>query len=270
MATDVVLYEVNDGVAVITLNRPDRLNAWTGELGHAYFDRLDEAVADPDVGAIVVTGSGRGFCAGADMAVLQGIGGDAGVEDDLRPMSHPYRVPKLTVAAINGACAGLGLVQALYLDVRFAAEGAKITSAFPQRGLIAEYGSSWLLSRLVGSARAVDILASSRIILGTEAAELGLVNWAVPPGDLLHEAVTYARHVSRTCSPASVATIKWQLGQDATATFDEAEKRAKQVMARSLAGPDFKEGLASYLEKRPAVFPPLGDGSPSGDVAGSD
>jgi enoyl-CoA hydratase/carnithine racemase len=269
MASDVVLYEVDDGVAVITLNRPDRLNAWTGELGQAYFDRLDEAVADPEVGAIVVTGAGRGFCAGADMAVLQGMGG-GGVEDDRRPMSHPYRVPKLTVAAINGACAGLGLVQALYLDVRFAAEGAKLTSAFPQRGLIAEYGSSWLLARLVGSARAVDILASSRVILGSEAAELGLVNRAVPAGDLLDVAVTYARHVARTCSPASVATIKWQLEQDAMATFDQAEERAKQVMARSLAGPDFKEGLASYLEKRPAAFPPLGAGSPSGPFPGSD
>jgi enoyl-CoA hydratase/carnithine racemase len=270
MASDVVLYEVDDGVAVITLNRPDRLNAWTGELGQAYFDRLDEAVADPEVGAIVVTGAGRGFCAGADMAVLQGMGGGGGVEDDRRPMSHPYRVPKLTVAAINGACAGLGLVQALYLDVRFAAEGAKLTSAFPQRGLIAEYGSSWLLARLVGSARAVDILASSRVILGSEAAELGLVNRAVPAGDLLDVAVTYARHVARTCSPASVATIKWQLEQDAMATFDQAEERAKQVMARSLAGPDFKEGLASYLEKRPAAFPPLGAGSPSGPFPGSD
>jgi enoyl-CoA hydratase/carnithine racemase len=270
MASDVVLYEVDDGVAIITLNRPDRLNAWTAELGRAYFDRLDEAVADDGVGAIVVTGAGRGFCAGADMAVLQGIGGAGGVEDDTRSMSHPYRVPKLTVGAINGACAGLGLVQALYLDVRFAAEEAKLTSAFPQRGLIAEYGASWLLSHLVGSARAVDILASSRIILGSEAAELGLVNRAVPAADLLSEAVAYARHVATTCSPASVATIKWQVAQDATATFAEAEARASKVMARSLAGPDFTEGLASYLEKRPATFAPLGSGTAAGPPAGAD
>lgn len=133
--------------------------------------------------------------------------------------------------------------------------------------MIAEYGASWLLSHLVGSGRAVDILASSRIILGSEAAELGLVNRAVPAADLLSEAVAYARHIATTCSPASVATIKWQVSQDANATFDEAEERAKKVMARSLVGPDFQEGLASYLEKRPAAFSPLGIGTGAGSPA---
>jgi enoyl-CoA hydratase/carnithine racemase len=266
MTSDAVLYEVDDGVAILTLNRPDRLNAWNASMGMAYFDRLDEAVEDPAVGAIVVTGAGRGFCAGADMDLLQGLSDPGGIEAGTRPMSYAYRIPKLTVAAINGACAGLGLVQALYLDVRFAAEGAKLTAAFPQRGLIAEYGSSWLLSRLVGPAVALDVLASSRIILGSEAAQLGLVNRALPAEDLLPEAVAYARHVARNCSPASVATIKWQVQEDDDSTFDESLARARKLMGRSVKGPDFKEGLHSYLEKRPPAFPPLGTGTSYEDV----
>ena len=265
MASEVVLYEVRDGVAVITLNRPDRLNAWTAELGAAYYDRLDEAVADPAVGAIVVTGAGRGFCAGADMELLQGIGGGGGAgEANGRPMHHPYRVPKLTIGALNGATAGLGLVQALYLDVRFAAAGAKLTVAFPQRGLIGEYGVSWLLPRLVGTGNALDILLSSRVLLAEEAAALGMVNRVFPAADLLSESIAYARTVAASCSPASIAAIKAQVHADATATLDEALARAGGLMAVSLKGPDFTEGVQSYVQKRPAAFAPLGKGTDFG------
>jgi enoyl-CoA hydratase/carnithine racemase len=267
MASDIVLYEVQDGVAVITLNRPERLNAWTGELGAAYYDRLDEAVGDPAVGAIVVTGAGRGFCAGADMNLLQGIGGGGGAgEDKGRPMHYPYQVPKLTIGALNGATAGLGLVQALYLDVRFAAAGAKFTVAFPQRGLIGEYGVTWLLPRLVGQGAALDLLLSSRVFLAEEAASLGLVNRVVPAGDVLSEAVAYARTVVASCSPASIAAIKTQVHADATATLDEALDRAGTLMPISLKGPDFTEGVQSYVQKRPAAFSPLGKGTDFGDL----
>lgn len=267
MASDVVLYEVQDGVAVITLNRPERLNAWTGEMSVAYYDRLDEAVADPDVGAIVVTGAGRGFCAGADMALLQGLGDGGGAEGgNVRPMHHPYLVPKFTVAALNGATAGLGLVQALYLDVRFAAAGAKFTVAFPQRGLIGEYGITWLLPRLIGTGAALDLLLSSRVIQAEEAATLGLVNRVLPGEDLLAETIAYARAVATTCSPASVAAIKTQVHADVTATLDEALARAGTLMPISLKGPDFTEGVQSYVQKRPAAFSPLGKGTDFGDL----
>jgi enoyl-CoA hydratase/carnithine racemase len=267
MASEVVLYEVQDGVAVITLNRPERLNAWTAELGAAYYDRLDEAVADGNVGAIVVTGAGRGFCAGADMNLLQGIGGGGGAaEANGRPMHHPYKVPKLTVGALNGAAAGLGLVQALYLDVRFAAAGAKFTVAFPQRGLIGEYGISWLLPRLIGTGAALDVLLSSRVLLAEEAASLGLVNRVVPPEDLLSHAIGYARTVAANCSPASIAAIKTQVHADTTATLDEALARAGGLMGVSLQGPDFTEGVQSYVQKRPAAFAPLGKGTDFGDL----
>jgi enoyl-CoA hydratase/carnithine racemase len=267
MASDVVLYEVQDGVAVITLNRPERLNAWTGELGAAYYDRLDEAVADGNVGAIVVTGAGRGFCAGADMDLLQGIGGGGGAgEANGRPMHHPYKVPKLTVAALNGATAGLGLVQALYLDVRFAAAGAKFTVAFPQRGLIGEYGISWLLPRLIGTGAALDVLLSSRVLRAEEAASLGIVNRVVAPEDLLSESIGYARTVAANCSPASIAALKTQVHADTTATLDEALARAGDLMQVSLKGPDFTEGVQSYVQKRPAAFAPLGKGTDFGDL----
>ena len=143
--SNVVTYEVRDRIATITLNRPERLNAWTGELGHWYWTYLDQAKDDPDVRAIIVTGAGRGFCAGADMDMLQGIG--AGRRDDTPARSehqtYTLSVPKLVVAAVNGACAGLGLVQASMADVRFAASTAKFTTAFARRGLFAERGLGW-------------------------------------------------------------------------------------------------------------------------------
>src|SRR4051812_19598663 len=176
---EVVLCEIDAGVAQVTLNRPDRLNAWTADLEDAYFGALEDCAARADVRAIVVTGAGRGFCAGADMDELQAIGANGREARERRLQSFPLTVPKPIVAAINGACAGIGLVQALMCDVRFAADDAKITTAFARRGLVAEHGISWILPRLVGPAHALDLLFSGRVILGAEAARIGLVNRAV-------------------------------------------------------------------------------------------
>ena len=159
-----VLYDLTDGVAQITLNRPDRLNAWNQALGAAFHDRLDEAEADPEVKVIVITGAGRGFCAGADMDLLQGVGsggdggsGSSGGELDRRDTRRLVEITKPIIAAVNGACAGLGFVYAIAADIRFAARGAKFTTAFAHRGLIAEYGSSWYLPKLVGQSVAVEL-----------------------------------------------------------------------------------------------------------------
>ncbi|MGH7899004.1 MAG: enoyl-CoA hydratase-related protein, partial [Candidatus Binatia bacterium] len=156
MPDDVVLRDLQDGVATLTLNRPERLNAWTPEMEIRYFGLLDEAAADPDVRVIVVTGAGRGFCPGFDMDALRDIGEGGEPRSSGKPQTHPLTIPKPILAAINGACAGLGLVQALMCDLRFAAAGAKFTTSFVRRGLIAEHGSSWMLPRLVGHARALD------------------------------------------------------------------------------------------------------------------
>ena len=262
---EVVLLDVQDGVAVLTLNRPDRLNAWTGELQVRYFDLLAECGARVDVRAIVVTGAGRGFCAGADMANLQSIAAQDGSgptsgEHDAREVTFPLSIPKPIVAAINGACAGLGLVMALMCDLRFAAEDAKLTTAFVRRGLIAEHGISWLLPRLVGHAHALDLLLSGRVVLGSEAARLGLVNRAVAGDKVLDQAVEYARMLAVESSPASMATIKRQVWRDLDRPLGDALAGADRLMLDSFAAPDFREGVTSFLEHREPDFPALATG----------
>jgi enoyl-CoA hydratase/carnithine racemase len=260
--SEVVLKTVEEGVALVTLNRPERLNAWTAEMGHAYFDALEECDASTQVRAIVVTGAGRGFCAGADMQDLQALGeGEleaASVVPDERPQTFPLSISKPVLAAINGACAGLGLVQALMCDIRFAAAGAKLTTAFARRGLVAEHGISWILPRLVGPARALDLLLSGRVVLGEEAAELGLVNRVLEPEALLERTLAYARELAIHSSPASMATMKRQVYADLTRELPEALAEANRLMGESFAQPDFTEGVSSFLERRDPRFAPLG------------
>jgi len=260
--SEVVQRTVDDGVALLTLNRPDRLNAWTAEMERAYFGLLDECAASDDVRVIVVTGAGRGFCAGADMKDLQQLGdGEVaqqnGALEERRPQTLPLSIPKPILAAINGPCAGIGLVQALMCDVRFAAEGAKLTTAFARRGLIAEHGISWILPRLVGPARALDLLLSGRVVLAAEAAELGLVNRTFAPEKLLDEALAYARELAVNCSPASMATMKRQVYADLERPLSDALARADQLMLASFGAPDFVEGVASFVERREPRFAPL-------------
>jgi len=258
---DVVLFEVQHAVALITFNRPERLNAWTPELQSRYFDLLEQCAEREDVRVIVLTGAGRGFCAGADMQALEQLaGGDGegiGGRPDSRPVTFALGIPKPVIAAINGPCAGLGLVHALMCDLRFAAASAKLTTAFARRGLVAEHGISWMLPRLVGPARALDLLLSGRVVLGREAAELGLVNVAVEDERLLEETLAYARMLATECSPSSMAKIKRQVYGDYERTLVESLEQANELMAQSLTGPDFGEGVRSFIERRAPNFAPL-------------
>lgn len=267
--SEVVRREIEDGVAVLTLNRPERLNAWTGEMERAYFGLLEECGSDDEVRAIVVTGAGRGFCAGADMQALEAIGAggleEAAASHDPRPQSFPLTIGKPVIAAINGPCAGIGLVQALMCDIRFAAAGAKITTAFARRGLVAEHGMSWILPRLVGPARAMDLLVSGRVVLSEEAAEMGLVNRVMPAEALLPETLAYARDLAVNCSPSSMATMKRQVYADLERPLGEALATANELMLASLSAPDFVEGVASFVERRAPRFAALGtDHAPAG------
>ena len=256
---DVVLYEAADGVATITLNRPDRLNAWTGPMGRAYFDALDRAADDRDVRVIVITGAGRGFRAGADMDMLQGIGAAGGTRGDpeTRTHTHATSIPKPVIAAINGACAGLGFVHAMMADIRFAAEGAKFTTAFSRRGLVAEHGVSWVLPRLVGPAVSMDLLMSGRVFLADEAAKLGVVNHAVPADELMDTVMAYARDMADNVASTSMAVIKHQVWAHYEQTLADSLDETNALMARSLRRADFKEGVASFVEKRAPKFASL-------------
>ena len=265
--SEVVQKSIDEGVAVLTLNRPERLNAWTTEMEQLYFGMLEECAAREDVRAIVVTGAGRGFCAGADMQELQELGeADASpaalaeARQERRPQTLPLTIPKPILAAINGPCAGIGLVQALMCDLRFASEEAKLTTAFSRRGLVAEHGISWILPRLLGPARALDLLLSGRVLLGAEAQALELVNRALPPEAVLEETLAYALELARRCSPASMAAMKRQVYADLDRELPQALAEADRLMLESFTAPDFLEGVASFLERRDPSFASLGEG----------
>ncbi|WP_024441844.1 enoyl-CoA hydratase [Mycobacterium sp. UM_WGJ] len=260
-----VLYDVRDGVGVITFNRPQRLNVWGPDIAAGFYAAIDHAETDPAVRAIVVTGSGRGFCAGADLGPatsLEDPGADTSGTDVAQLVGdrHPHFLTELrkpVIAAINGSCVGIGLTHALMCDVRFAAAGAKFATAFTRRGLIAEHGITWILPRLTGWGAAMDLLLSGRTFLAEEARELGLVNHVVAPELLLERAMDYARDIAANCSPASLAVIKGQAYGDALDDVAAVSARAETLMYESLARPDLIEGITSFFEKRPPNFPPL-------------
>jgi enoyl-CoA hydratase/carnithine racemase len=263
---EAVIYEVTaTGVAVMTLNRPDRLNTWGGDIATAFYAGLDRAEQDPAVRVIVLTGRGKAFCAGAQLGSMGNVsqaieetdeGKLASLVGDRQP-HHLTTLCKPVIAAINGSCVGIGLTQALMCDVRFAAAGAKFAASFARRGLIAEYGVSWILPRLTGWGVALDLLLSGRTFLADEAARLGLVKEVVPPEQLMSRAMAYAQDISQNCSPASMAVIKRQAYGDAMREVADSSSRSEVLLQRSLQLPDVIEGITSFLEKRAPSFPGL-------------
>jgi enoyl-CoA hydratase/carnithine racemase len=255
---DLCLYDVSEGVCTLTLNNPERRNAWSRAMERRYFDLLERADADPEVRVIVVTGSGPTFCPGADIQVLEKIA-DKGHMDltGRRSQAFPRSIRKPMIAAINGACAGIGLGQALNCDVRFAARGARFSTAYARRGLPAEYGLSWLLPRLIGVEKALDLLLSARVFDADEAKELGLVSRLCDPETVLSEAQAYAHDLAANCSPRSMAAMRRQVFDDLSRDFDQSMARAVAVMQEFTGNPDFAEGVASFAERRPPRFPPL-------------
>ena len=262
-----ILYEVSDKIATITLNRPDRMNAWTGIMEHEVREAMMAASRDDDVRVIVLTGAGRAFCAGADMEALKSIDPDAMRRaENIPPFDMNRRpdwqtryayypsIPKPVIGMLNGATAGIGLVHALYCDLRFAAEGAVFTTAFARRGLIAEHGISWMLPRLIGHANALDLLMSARRVSSDEALRMGLVNRLCPPEKLREETYAYARDLADFVSPSAIAVIKRQLYDVPFQTLAEATIEANREMVVALRGSDFREGVASFVEKRAPRF----------------
>jgi enoyl-CoA hydratase/carnithine racemase len=246
-----------DGVLTLTFNRPERRNGWAEDLQQGYYARLGEAATDERVRAVVVTGAGSTFCPGADISRLGNLGAE-GARLPHRPVDVARRFPKPLIAAINGACAGVGLVQALFCHVRFAADTARFSTAFARRGLVAEYGIAWTLTRLVGQERALDLLLSARTFDAAEARELGLVSRVVPRDEVLGAAQAYARDLALHCSPRAMAVIASQVLDDQDSTYDEALARSYEHVDRFIGSADLREGVASFVERRPPRFAPLG------------
>ena len=266
-----VRYEVADRVATVTLDRPERLNAWTGRMHTEYRWCLAQAEADPAVRVVVVTGAGRGFCAGADFRALaknvEAGGYDDGVREPLatpgygvrREFDHAfafhYGMATPVIAAVNGPAAGVGLVLACYCDLRFAAAGAKLTTSAPRLGLPAEYGLSWVLPRLVGLGHAADLLLSSRVVLAEEAAAMGLANRVLPPDELLPATYEYARALAHEVSPASLRETKRQIYGDLHGDVGRAVERSVELTDEMMGGPDYAEGVRAWTERRNPDFP---------------
>jgi enoyl-CoA hydratase/carnithine racemase len=260
----------DDRVATITLARPARLNAWTGRMHTEVRWALQQAEDDPAVRVVVLTGEGRGFCAGADSAALEGHqasgGYDPGTGPDLATPGHGVH-PQLdhdfafmlglttpVVAAVNGPAAGVGLVLACYADVRFAAVGAKLTTAHGRLNLPAEYGLSWLLPRIVGLGRANDLLLTSRVVLAEDAERIGLVNAVLPAEELMAHSWAYARQLATSVSAHSLAATKRQVALDLFRHVGDSVADAEARLRAMVREPDFAEGVAALTEKRPPRF----------------
>jgi len=276
MPTQEILYTVSGRVATITLNRPDKLNAWTRTMEAEVRQTIHEAAADDHVRAIVLTGAGRGFCAGADMSLLQDVvdrrghplpdsprsdsnagspdGGNAARADFARQYSYFPSIPKPIIAAINGPAVGLGLVVAMFCDLRFASEEARFGTAFARRGLIAEYGLAWLLPKVIGHANALDLLLSARIVNAQEALRMGLVNQVLAGDKFMDGVSSYANDLAEKVSPRSLGVIKRQVYEAMFQTLGQALDAASEEMPASLQCEDFKEGVANFVEKRAPAF----------------
>jgi enoyl-CoA hydratase/carnithine racemase len=267
-----IAIEVADGVLTITLNRPERLNAWTAQMGMELRAAFDLADADDEVRAVIVTGAGRGFCAGADLAsggdtfdarkreAVAGAMRDNGGELTLRI----FESTKPVIAAINGPAVGVGATMTLPMDIRLAAEDARMGFVFARRGIIPEACSSWFLPRVVGISRAMEWVATGRVFSAQEALEGGLVRSVHPQAELLDAARALAREIAENTAPVSVALARqlmWRmLGAEHPMLAHRADSRGMFARGQSA---DAREGVTAFLEKRAAEFPDrVSDGLP--------
>ena len=265
-------YEVdNQGVAIIWLNRPHRMNAWTGRLHTEYRHLLERANSDTAVRAIVVTGRGRGFCVGGDSQALSGHadrgGYDAGISADIaKPgygtdehfdasFAYHFGLDKPVIAAMNGPAAGVGLALACFADLRFAVPGVKFTTAHGKLNLPAEYGLSWMLPKIVGLGRANDLLLTSRVFTSDEALTLGFVNQIFAPAELVARTVAYAHQLITSVSPNSLRQTRWQIYKDLHRDVASAVIESERLIEDMAKEEDFKEGIAALVEKRPPDWP---------------
>ena len=258
-----VSYARKGKLAIIRLERPDALNALTYDMisGVEHFAR--EAERDPEIAAICITGAGRGFCAGIDMSMLTAhASGEAPVRPVREKPANPAMfaflldISKPVIAAVNGVAAGGGFVLAMMCDMRFMAEEANLITVFSRRGLIAEHGTSWLLPRMVGLSRALDLLWSSRKVDAAEAFRIGLADRVASADRLLQSVEDYVADMAASVSPRALAVIKRQVHRHLEMSLVEAAQESDALMATALAHGDAKEGALSFVERRPPCFAP--------------
>ena len=273
--TDALLYRVDQGVAVISFNRPDKLNALTPDMLTRFFELVNDAAQDTHVRVILITGEGRGFSAGLDLSVIgtgvsktaapssYGTSAQAQWGDDIGPHLQRYfsqgwnaliTSRKPTIAAVNGAAFGWGFILALHCDIRFASESALFNATFARLGVPAEKGIGWLLPRLIGVARAADLLYTARRFDGREAERLGLVNQVLPDAELMPHALKYAQQIAANSAPRSLAAMKAQIWSATDDCYDQAFSAADHEQDLSVQTQDFLEGISSLREKRSPKF----------------
>jgi len=260
--------------AVLTFNRPASLNAFTYPMMDEFKHALATAEQDNTVTGIVITGAGRGFCAGMDMNALGTLSatgeqegaeslkekfkaspGDSSMGEDFTSgFTYLMTIRKPVIAAVNGACAGLGMSIALLCDLRFCADSAKFVTSFSQRGLVAEHGQSWILPRVIGPSRALDLLWSSRRVLADEALQIGLVDRVYGADEVLSRAIEYVQQLADSAAPVSLQVMKRQIYRHMNMSLGDAMAESTQLMDESLLRDDFKEGVASFMEKRAPAF----------------
>src|SRR5580700_6652558 len=270
MSYEQITHETADRVATITLHRPDKLNAWTQKMDEEVGTAIRAAAADDGVRVIILTGAGKGFCAGADMTLLSAISqesqpragrflvndeqnGDARA-DFRRKHAWLLSVPKPIIAAVNGPAVGLGFIVPLYCDFRFASEKARFSAIFSKRGLVAEYGLAWVLPRLIGVPNAIELMFTSKMVDAGEALRIGLVSRVFPEESFLGAVQEFARELAMTVSPRSLRVMKRQIYTGLLQNLDEAYEDALAEMRGSFGTEDFREGVAHFLEKRAASF----------------
>jgi enoyl-CoA hydratase/carnithine racemase len=268
MSYEQILYEASEGIATVTLNRPDALNAWTDVMADEVWRAMRRAEADDAVRVVVLTGAGRAFCAGGDVTGFKGQ--DANPQQLLDKLPRPYdfsrrpdyqgrasyfpAIGKPIIAMINGAAAGLGLVHALFADVRIAADDAVFTTAFSRIGLASEYGMAWALRNVVGHSNAMDLLLSARKVKGEEALRMGLASQMHPREGLAAATRAYAKDMAQLCSPRSTRVLKQQMWELPFQSLQEAVAADSREMLSSNVCEDFQEGKNAFKEKRPPRF----------------
>lgn len=265
-------YDVDGPIATLTLSRPHRRNAWTGRMHTEFRWLMEQAEQDTEIRVVIITGEGRDFCVGADTQALEGHaekgGYDPGTPTDLampgygvapefdQNFAWMMALETTTIAAVNGAAAGVGLVAACYCDLRFAASTAKITTAHGPIGLPAEYGLSWLLPRQIGLTRANDLLMSSRKFLAQEVADWGMFNAVVEPDELMTTVRAYAEELVAHVAPSALRNTKRQVYLDQHRDVGSAVAEADQLLDAAMREPDYREGVKALTEGRPAKWPP--------------